>query len=560
MVEPCEVGAPGGTIVVGALSDPKTFNKLLETEESSRNVLNRVFDGLTAIDNETQEVEPALAKSWETSADGRTWTFHLREGVRWSDGTPFGADDVLFSFAVVYDDSLHPAYRDQLLVDGKKIEVRKIDNHTVAFTTPRPVAPFERIIGMDILPRHRLEAAWKAGTFESAWSIATPPDSVVGTGPFRISAFVPGEKTVLVRNPYYWKVDREGNRLPYVDQIVFVNVPDLNTRAARFQAGQIDLLEEIPGRDAAALLADTARGNYAVRDLGAGLATEFIWFNLNPGWSASGKPFVAPHKLAWFRNRNFRRALAHAIDQPSIIRNVLSGYGREHWGPFSPAMKFFAHPGVRRYPYDLETARALLSGEGFLDRNGDGVLEDADGNAVRFSIITNAGNERRAAIGTMAKDDFARLGIAASFLPIDFNTLVTTIDDTYEYEAALLGSASGDVDPSSAMNIWKSSGATHYWWPKQERPGTAWEAEIDSLMDAQMVEMDREKRREMVRRVQEIAAEECPLLWCPTRSVLVGWSKRLGNVTPTVLQHRLLWNSYELYVKAEKPARAGPGR
>jgi peptide/nickel transport system substrate-binding protein len=542
-------GRYGGRIVYAEISDPKTFNAMTENEQSSGEITDRMAEGLTSTHNVTPEVVPALATSWETE-DGLSWIFHLRKGVRWSDGVPFTADDVIFSFEVLYDDKIHPSMADLLSVGGKKFKVRKIDDQTVEITTPTHFAPFENYIGgVAMMPRHKLEEAYRSGTFEEAYGVDTRPEDLVYTGPFRLKEYKISEKCVLERNPYYWRFDSEGQRLPYLDQLIFLSVPDHNARILKFESGDVDMLDEIPADGYAMIARKQAQGDYTLYDLGPGLNTEFIWFNLRTDKDPEGDYYVPPHKQRWFGNVNFRRALSHAIDRTSVIDTILYGRGRKHWGTTATvANKKWHNPDVVKYLFDLDQAKAMLEAEGYMDRDQDGVREDPDGNPIEFVVLTNTGNNRRGQISNLVQEDWAEIGIKATFTTIDFNDMVRRNKETFDYEAQLMGLGGGGLDPTSGMNVWKSSGTTHYWWPEQEEPATDWEARVDELMDAQVQELDPVKRKQLYDEVQYIISEMCPLLMCPVRSVSVAARNNIGNLTPTILQHRLLWNVDELYI------------
>ena len=216
-------GRYGGHLVVGQRSEPKTLNPVTMTDAISREVIGRLNADLIEINRASQKTEPALAKSWKMSPDGRTFTLQLRKGIRFSDGHPFDADDVVFSFAVYLDEAVDSPQRDLLIIDGKPPVITKLDQYTVRFTLPRPYAAAERLFdGFAMLPKHILEKPYRDGKFVQAWSLNTPPDEVVGLGPFRVKQYLPGQRIVLERNPYYWKTDRDNHRLPYLDELVFL--------------------------------------------------------------------------------------------------------------------------------------------------------------------------------------------------------------------------------------------------------------------------------------------------------------------------------------------------
>ena len=201
----------GGHLVVAVRSEPKTLNPVIANDVSSREVIGQMTADLIHINRYTQLSESALARSWTVSSDGRCYTLQLRHGLRFSDGAPLDADDVVFSFKVYLDERVNAPQRDSLLVGETPITVRKIDPFTVTFVLAHPYASAERLFdSVAILPRHLLEGAYSQGKLAQAWTLNTPPDRIAGLGPFRLKEYVPGQRLTLERNPYYWKGDRDG--------------------------------------------------------------------------------------------------------------------------------------------------------------------------------------------------------------------------------------------------------------------------------------------------------------------------------------------------------------
>ena len=174
--------------------------------------------------------------------------------------------------------------------------------------------------------------------------------------------------------------------------------------------------------------------------------------------------------MKWFRNQKFRQACAYAIDRDSIIKSIYSGRAIPNYGYITPGDKKWFNPNIRQYPNDLPRARALLKEIGIEDRNGDGFVEDADGNKIEFVFNTNIGNNAREKTAVLIPADLKKLGFNVIFQPIEFNTLVQKIDVTYDYECALLGLGGGGADPSAHMNVIRSDGFTHQWFPRRKRP------------------------------------------------------------------------------------------
>ncbi|MBI4279718.1 MAG: ABC transporter substrate-binding protein [Armatimonadetes bacterium] len=531
-------GIRGGTLVVSTISDPKTFNVVVAQETSSSAAVGPVFEGLVEEHGETTEVEPAMAESWSVSPDGRTWTFNLRQGIKWFDGKPFTADDVVFTFDALYDPKVINSFADVLTMGGKKIAYKKVDAHTVQFITPTPFGPFLRTIGIPIIPRHKLEAAYKAGKFMQTWGVNTPPREIVGTGPFMLTKYEPAQRLTYERNPNYWRVSKAGTRLPYLDRMVRLIVPNVETARLKFQAGETDVYG-IRGREFSAFKRDAARGNYSVYEGGPGFGIEFITFNQNPRGAK-------PPKLGWFSNVKFRQAVAHAIDRQRLINQVHAGRAVPQYGPESPANKLFFNPNTRQYPYDPKRAEALLKETG-LSRGQDGKLRDAQSNPVEFELNTSAGSSDAEATSRIIKDNLEALGMKVNFLPRDFNLLVSKLDASFDWDAIYIG-LTGGVDPHNGRNVYHSTGSLHFWNPRQKQPATPWEAEMDRVFDGAASTVDQARRRQRYNRYQEIIAEQLPVI--PTVQSLGQTAVRntLGNIRYTNYGGAL-WNIWDIYRK-----------
>jgi len=277
-----EVGHYGGVLTVGQRSEPKTLNPATAADAPSREVIGRLTADLIHINRASQLTEPALAKSWTVSKDGRVFTVNLRHGLRFSDGQPFDADDVVFSFELYLDEKLHSPQRDLLVVGGKPIAVEKLNPFTVRFTLAEPYAAAERIFdSLAMMPRHLLEKSYQEGKFAQSWTLNTSPAELAGMGPFRLKQYVPGQKIVLERNPYFWKADRNKNRLPYLDELVFLFVGNEDAQVLRFQAGDTDIISRLSAENYSVLSKDASSRGIQLFDLGPSLEYNFLVFNLN---------------------------------------------------------------------------------------------------------------------------------------------------------------------------------------------------------------------------------------------------------------------------------------
>src|SRR2546426_10491382 len=364
-----EVGVHGGRFVLAQTNPPKTFNCVIANENSSTDVTDgRLFTGLVDFDAATQTQVPQLAKSWESSPDGLIWTFHLRRGAAFSDGHPISSDDVLFSFQIYMDDTLHVPLYEFMKVNGKKFELSAPDSYTVVIKITGPYSMLIPTVGsLYILPKHVLEPAYRSGRFSSAYNVSTPPESLVTSGPWMLKQYVPNEKTVLTRNPYWCGVDPQGHRLPYLDELVFLIVPDQNTAALKFKAGEVDALDDVKPENYQTYENEQKQGNFTLYDLGPSLNTNFFWFNLNKARDAKGgkKPgtaYVDPVKYAWFNHRDFRIAVSKAIDREAMIKSVFYGYAVKNWSTLTPGNKVWHSDSTFHYDHDPEGAKKLLAG------------------------------------------------------------------------------------------------------------------------------------------------------------------------------------------------------
>jgi peptide/nickel transport system substrate-binding protein len=542
-------GHSGGRLVVSLRSEPKTLNPVTSVDISSREVIAQMAADLIHIDRLSQQAEPALAKSWKVSADGLQYTLKLRQGLRFSDGQPLTAEDVLFSFNVYLDENVHSPQRDALIIAGKPITVRSVDAETLVFQLAKPYAAAERLFdSLAILPKHLLEQSYKEGKLAQAWGIGTSPQQIAGLGPFRLKDYVAGQYLTLERNPYFWKIDREKHRLPYLDQITFLFVQNADAEVIRFQAGDTDIINRISAEDYSVLEKDQTTHSFRVYDVGPSLEYNFLFFNLN---SVLPPQSDIAGRQNWFRQVKFRQAVSLAIDREGITRLVYRGRATPLWTPVTPASSFWIDNSIPHPPRSIEQARQLLQSSGFTwSRDGD--LIDASGSQIKFSILTSASNSQRTQMATIIQQDLKELGIAVQVAPLEFRSFLDRIFQTHDYDAAIMGLGAGDVDPNSQMNVWLSSGNDHVWDLGETHPSSGWEAEIDQLMDKQISTLKPESRKRLYDRVQEIIATNLPVISLVSPNTLVAAKDRLSNFSPAVIDPHTLWNSQELFLSTQK--------
>ncbi|HIK26813.1 MAG: ABC transporter substrate-binding protein [Oscillatoriaceae bacterium SKW80] len=553
--------APVSQLVYSVLSDPKTFNPVLSTE--SPNIFGLTYEGLVTENGLSGEIEPALAESWEISEDKKKIVFTLREGLKWSDGHPLTADDVVFTYNDIYLNEKIPSSARDILRIGKNRAlptVRKLDARRIEFSVPEPFAPFLRSTGLSILPAHALlESVTSFDSegkprFLSTWKIDTDPKELVCNGPYKLESYRTSEQVVFRRNPYYWRKDSEGNPQPYIEKIVWQIVENQDTSLLKFIAGTSDVMGVSP-ENFSFLKQKERRYKFKIYNGGPAPGTTFLAFNLNKGRNASDRPFVEPIKSKWFNKVEFRRAIASAIARQTMINNIYRGLGEPQNSPISVQSPYYFSPeeGLKVYEFNLEKAKKLLLEAGFKynDRNE---LLDSEGNRVRFTLLTNAENRTRVAMGAQIKQDLSKIGIQVDFNPIAFSTLVEKLTNTRDWEATIIG-FTGGVEPNEGANFWAPEGRAHIFnlGPQPGQPPITgwevadWERKIGDLYIKGAQELDENKRKEIYAESQSITQEYLPVIYLVNPLALSAIRERIQGIKYSALGGAL-WNIYELRV------------
>jgi peptide/nickel transport system substrate-binding protein len=533
----------GGRLTVTLRSEPRSFNRLT-SGSSVTDVFTHLTQGrLVRINRATQALEPWLAERWEASPDNRTFTLTLREGLTWSDGTPFSVDDVLFSARAVYDPQVNSVLASTLRVNDQPLAFTAPDARTVVVVFPAPFGPGLRLLdNLPILPRHKLEAALIAGTFGQAWTAATAPADLAGMGPFQLASYEPGQRLVFARNPRYWRTADDGTALPYLDELVLEIVPDQSAELLRLQAGQVDMFQQaLRPEDLATLQPLVDQQRVSLIEVGVTTDPNVFFFNLRD------KFWERDPRRAWIGRRELRQAISHAIDREAFADAVYLGAAVPIWGPVTPGNREWFSPNVPRYPYDPERARTLLAELDLVNRDDDEWLEDAQGTEVRFTVLTYRGNQILEREAALLAQELRKVGIALDVVPIEQNTLVDRMVRG-DFEAIHFSYFATDLDPALSKDFWLSSGAAHIWNMAQGRPATEWEAEIDRLIAEQSAATDPDERRRLFAEVQRIFGEQLPALYFAAPRMYMGVSARTRNVTPSILRPQLLWAADTLAV------------
>jgi peptide/nickel transport system substrate-binding protein len=555
-------------LVLATLTEPKTFN--YANNQSFPNIFLFAYEGLTRENGMTGEVEPALAESWQIAPDKKRVVFTLRPHLKWSDGQPLTADDVVFTYRdIVFNPDVPIEVKDQLKIGVKREfpQVRKLDDRRVEFIFPEPFAPFLQATaspnGVVIMPKHGLESSLKTKgkdgnlAFLSTWGTDTPVDQIIVNGPYKLASYAAGQRVIFARNPYYWR-DRVGQSAPKpIEQIIWQIIENGDVQLLKFRSGDLDVIGDVRPMKAeyyALLKQEEQRTGIKVLDGGAWSGVLQFVFNLTTAKDQNGKPFVEPKKSKWFNTKEFRQAIAHAIDKERINTNIFRGLGVVQHSPISVQSPFYLTPeqGLKTYNYDLAKAKQLLLSQGFKYDN-QGQLFDAAENRVEFTLITNANNLVRVAIGAQIKQDLTKIGIKVDFQAITFNLLVDKINGTRDWDVHMVG-FEGGVEPHATANLWLTSGGSHAFnlkhqpgqKPIQDYAPKSFEEKIDQLYIAGAKEFDPQKRQKIYHEFQQVVAEELPIIHLVNDRALMAVRNDIQGLKYNGLPTWGLWNIDEL--------------
>ena len=501
-------------------TDPKTFDPLLVEDESSATVRYLTGGVLIRLNRYTQELEGELATKWKVSENGRRIDFQLRPGVHFSDGTPFTCQDVAYTMHRLMDPALHSPVGDPFRSAPGEVETKCASPTAATVRFPGPVAAL-------------------AGQFDqvSVVSAASPHQDSAVLGPFELGEYKPGAYVLLRRNPNYWKHDASGRPLPYLDSIRLEIQQNRELELLRFRRGELDILNKLDPDIFDRLSSEMP---HTVVDAGPSLDWETVFFNQVPNAP------LPDYKRRWFQSVDFRRAISQGIRRDDIVRIVYHGHARAAAGPVSVANRFWLNPAIKPIPGSESAAMALLERAGF-KRSGS-ALVDSSGNKVEFSMITNAGNKLHERMLALIQQDLGRLGIQLNVVVLDFPSLIERISRSYNYESVLMAWTNLDLDPSGQMNIWVSSAANHQWNPSEKAPENASEAEMDKWMQAQNASQDPNQRKAYFDKVQQMVADQVPMLFLVNPNALSAVSPNVRNVNAAVLSPQIFWNADRLQV------------
>lgn len=533
-----EVGKFGGTFVSSTIGEgPKTFNPFNTKDNISAQMSEIMYDGLVTTNPVTGETIPKLAKSF--SVNGKEYIVNLRHGLKWSDGKPITADDVVFTWQnIIFDGFGNTSTRDSVMIDGKLPTVEKIDDYTVKFVTPEPFAPFLRMLSSPIAPKHIFQPAVSRGReyFDGFLSTNTNPKEFVTSGAFRLKEYVPAQRVVFERNPNYYEINKDSKKLPYLDKLVYLIVGDINNQVLKFEGGELDEIS-LQGANVARFKEMEKHSDFSVFNIGPDTGTMYLSMNMNNRKDEKGKYYVEPKKQVWFQDKNFRQAVDYALDRKNMVFNIANGLGYPLFTP-ETLNSIFLNKNLKPYDKNIEKSKELLKKSGFTwDKAGH--LIDRFGNHVEFDLYTNAGNTEREAIGVMVKQDLEDLGMKVNFKPIEFNSLVNKLMASLDWDMVIMGFTGSPLEPNGGKNVWLSDGTLHIFNQRLERdvnsPRYAFEKRIDYLYTQGALATKFEDRKKYYDEYQAIVYDEKPLIYIYSPIRIVALRNKFKNIYPTSL-------------------------
>ena len=548
------IGKFGGTFVSSTIGEgPKTFNPFNSKDNISSQMSDIMYDGLVTTHPVTGETIPKLAKSF--SVNGNEYIIKLRKGIKWSDGKPITADDVVFTWQNIIFDCFGNTYvRDSIVIDGKLPTVQKIDNYTVKFVTPKPFAPFLRMLSSPIAPKHIFEPAVKKGKayFEGFLSTNTNPKNFVTSGAFKLKEYVPAQRVVFERNPDYYYINKNNDKLPYFDKLIYLIVGDINNQVLKFEGGELDEIS-LQGANVARFKEMEKHSDFTVYNIGPATGTMYLSMNMNNRKDEKGKYYVDPKKQFWFQDKNFRQAVDYALDRKNMVFNIANGLAEPLFTP-ETLNSIFLNKDLKAYDKDLNKSKELLKKSGFYwDKAGH--LIDKFGNHVEFDLYTNAGNTEREAIGVMVKQDLEDLGMKVNFKPIEFNSLVNKLMATLDWDMVIMGFTGSPLEPNGGKNVWLSDGTLHIFNQRLEKDYNSkrypFEKRIDYLYTQGALATKFEDRKKYYDEYQAIVYDEKPLIYIYSPIIIVAVRDKFKNIYPTSLGG-VTHNIEEIYVEDDK--------
>lgn len=488
-------------------------------------------------------IEPNLAESWAYGDGGRSLVLHLRKGIRWSDGHPFTADDVLFFYNdILFDDEARPLDRTTippaLTIDNKPIGLEKLDAYTIRFFADQPMGQLLKElagVGEAAYPKH-VFAQWHPkynvnATYEDFRKRATRAQFLYTPEMPSLSAWAPaqwihGQRVVYKRNPYYWKVDSAGNQLPYADELIMQVIPDRQVVLLKFINGELDLFGRYSQIAMFETLKQAERANGTFRVYLSGPVPAHVFY-LN--WDTP-----KPELRKAFRNRDVRIAMSLALNREEISQLLYHGFLVPAGFSFYPPNPYYTEEAFKRFSeYDPERARQLLDKAGYRDTDGDGFRELSDGSRFEFTLDIATSSGASADITELVTAHWEAVGMKVNTFAA-LRDIIVPRRYSGEFDVHYWWFDSAD-DPLSALYEWAITAHNMpYWHREATTDGPEWLREGTRLLNIAATSTDTAVIRESMVLAREIYTENIPAIPLGASYRVWGASTRLGNIPDDV--------------------------
>ena len=536
--DPASAAKKGGDFRDSSISDYKTINPFTSAEAGSiPNSWMSLGTGLFGQDQTNDSFIPVMAESLpEISNNGKRFVVKIRQGMKFSDGQPITADDWITTYKIHTDDKVGSNTYDSFFISDKPITVKKINAYTLQFDFPFTDATAYNKMSYTPWPDHVFGKAYTAGGAEAVkklWGLNVDPATVVTAGAFVLQSYSAGQRAVLKRNSYFgeWNKDSAGAALPYLDTVTLKIVKDQNASLASYLAGELDIygprnaddLAQITKANTAGTLKSTLLANVS-----PAASSQWITFN----WNKADSP--AKQKL--FRDVRFRRAMSMVANREAMVQLALGGLGVPTYYSVYPVFKAYISDSAPKYMYNLDGASKLLAQMGFTKKGSDGILVNAQGQKLEFTLATNSGNTTRAQLGQIFTDEAKKIGVKVNFTPIDFNVLVgqlTAKGESRPFDAILLGLSGGDNIWPYGTNVVPCGTNLHsYNNPTGGKCATAQEQLMTKLFYQGQGTVDQAARRAVGIQLLNTEAALQPVIFLVGGSYHVAYNNRLGGQFP----------------------------
>lgn len=478
--------------IISSFADAINLNPLVASDGASHEIIDFVYDRLIDLDEEKNPL-PHIVSSWKVSPDGKTWTFTVKKGIKWHDGVPLTAEDIVFTIESMRNPRVNCPYSSRFdLV--KKVEL--LDKYKFRLTLRETYAPFLTLLAyVSPVPKHLLEN-WDPSDMRNS-PISRKP---VGTGPYKFVEWASGEHIVLTRNPDYWKEKY------HIDGVYFKVVPSQDTQFVQIKTGEIDILDGLTPEQYIQLQKESTNQINLYRYL----SSYYCYMGINL-------------KCELFKDKKVRQALAYAINKRVITDKLLKGFATPAYSPIYPTMKKWHNKNVRKYEYDPQKARQLLKQAGWSFNKRKGYYE-RNGKLFEFTLTTNKGNPVREKMLVIIQQNLREVGIKVTPKILEWSIFLKRVDQG-KMDAWILAWGGGSLDPDSITYSNFLSNRT----PQQGGHNYSYYSnpQVDELLTKARETMDTEKRKKLYFRFQEIIAEDLPMIFIYYRDNLVAVNKRI---------------------------------